>query len=80
MKHRKAIPPPSDGEKKDGIRRFVLVEDLTPEAHSLLKALQQDTRTEKVWSINGQICYTRPGIPGFKKVRNIFDPLEAILS
>ena len=80
MKHRKAIPPPSEGEKKDGIRRFVLVEDLTPEAHSLLKALQQDSRTEKVWSINGQICYTKPGIPGIIKVKNIFDPLESILS
>ena len=49
MKNRKHIPAPGDSEKSTGIRRFILVEDLTPEAHSLLKALQKDSRAEKVW-------------------------------
>ncbi len=80
MKHRKSIPPPSDGERRDGVRRFVLVEDLTPEAYGLLKALQQDTRTEKVWSSHGQLFYTVPGVPGYKRVRNIFDSIDTILA
>lgn len=80
MKHRKAIPAPSDNEREAGCRRFVLVEDLTPEAYGLLRALQQDARTEKVWSTNGHIFYTRPGVPGYKKVRNIFDDIETILA
>ena len=79
MKHRKAIPAPSDNEKEAGSRRFLLVEDLTPEAFGLLKALQKDSRTEKAWSTNGQIFFTRPGVPGYKKVRNIFDTIDTIL-
>ena len=55
MKNRRCIPPPSDGEKSGGVRRFIIVEDLTPEAYGLLKALQQDRRTDKVWSYNGVI-------------------------
>ncbi len=80
MKHRKAISSPSEGERESGIRRFVLVEDLTPEAHGLLKALQADSRTEKVWSVNGNIFYTRPGTNGVKKVRSVFDTPDVILS
>ncbi len=80
MKHRKHIQSPSDSEKEaTGGRRFILVEDLTPEAHGLLKALQQDDRTEKVWSFNGHIHFTKPGVQGYKKVKNIFDPLDTIL-
>ena len=80
MKHRKAIPAPSDGEREAGVRRFLLVEDLTPEAYGLLKDLQKDTRTEKVWTINGNIFFTKPGVPGYKKVRNIFDSIDTILA
>ena len=80
MKHRRAVPLPSEGERAVGIRRFVLVEDLTPDTHSLLKALQADSRTEKAWSVNGNIMFTRPGVVGVKKVRSVFDSLDTILS
>lgn len=80
MKNRRVIPPPSDGERKAGLRSFVLVEDLTPEAHSLLRALQQDSRTEKVWSVNGTIHFSKPGVSGYRKVRSVFDSVDSILA
>ena len=79
MKNRRCVPLPSDGERKSGLRNFILVEDLTPEAHGLLKALKQDSRTEKVWSVNGTVHFTRPGVPGYCKVRSVFDTVDSIL-
>ena len=76
---RHAMPTPSEGEQKKGIKRFVIVEDLTPPAHKLLKALQDDERTDKVWSVNGQIHYSLPGKTGYKKVRSVFDHIDQIL-
>lgn len=79
-KHRKAVPLPGESERERfGIRRFIIVEDLTPDNLRLLKDLQRDDRTDKVWSVNGQIHFSEKGKPGFKKVRNVFDPLEVIL-
>ncbi len=79
MKHRRSVSLPPEGEREAGIRRYVIVEDLTPDAYSLLKSLSADDRTEKVWSMNGQIHFTRPGVSGFSKVKNIFDPVDLIL-
>ncbi len=79
MKHRKHVLAPNDTERLGGAKRFIIVEDLTPEAHSLLKALQSDSRTEKVWTLNGVIHYSRPGILGFSKVKNVFDTVDEIL-
>ncbi len=79
MKNRKHIPLPAEGDRLAGAKRYILVEDLTPEALSLLKTLQKDERTEKVWSLNGVIHYTRPGVAGYRKVRNIFDAPDTIL-
>ena len=78
MKNRKHIPAPVE-DSQLGVKRYVLVEDLTPEALSLFRSLQRDERTEKVWTLNGVIHYTKPGISGFSKVKNIFDPLDTIL-
>ena len=75
---RHAMPTPSEGEQKKGIKRFVIVEDLTPPAHKLLKALQDDERTDTVWSVNGQIHYSLPGKTGYKKVRSVFDHIDQI--
>ena len=74
------MPAPSEGEKKAVVKRFVLVKDLTPPTHKMLKALQADSRTEKVWSVNGQICYSVPKKKGYKKVRSVFDDIDSILS
>ncbi len=79
LKNRKQIATPTESERLAGARRYIIVEDLTPEAHSLLKALQRDSRTEKVWSLNGAIHFSRPGVSGFFKVKNVFDSIEDIL-
>lgn len=73
------MPAPSAGEKELGAKRFVIVEDLTPPTYSLLKMLQADERTEKVWTVNGQIHYSRPKTLGYKKVKNVFDTVDSIL-
>ena len=79
MRNRRSVPTPTDAEKEAGIRRFIVVEDLTPPTHKLLKDLQLDSRTEKVWSVNGQIHYTMAGSTVVKKVKCVFDPISAIL-
>ncbi len=79
-KHRKAVPLPGESERERfGVRSFIIVEDLTPDNLRVLKDLQRDERTDKVWSVNGQIHFSEKGKPGFKKVRNVYDPLEVIL-
>ena len=79
QQRRSHLPQPSEGEKKSGVRRFVIAEDLTPPAHKLLKAMQADKRTEKVWSVNGLIHFSVPGKTGYKKVKSVFDTLDQIL-
>lgn len=80
LKQRKhAMPQPTPLEKERGISRFIMVEELTGPAHKLLRLLSLDSRTEKVWSTNGQIHYTIPGKPGYSTVRCIFDSVQEIL-
>ncbi len=79
MKHRRSIAMPPEGERTAGVRRYIVVEDLTPDAHHLLKLLQADDRTDKVWSTNGLIFFSRPGVTGTNKVKNIYDPIDTIL-
>ena len=51
-------PPPSQEEKSIGVKRVILVEDLTPATHFKLKELVEHKEFEKVWTINGQIRFT----------------------
>ena len=76
MKSRKAIPAPEE----PSTRRVLVVEDLTPPAHKLLKELQKDTRTSKVWSVNGRICYKTTRNPeSVLRVKSVFASVEQIL-
>lgn len=77
---RQHMPQPTAAEKEKGAQRFVVVEDLTPPSYKLLKALQADERTEKVWTVNGQIHFSLPKKTGFKKVRSVFDTVDDILN
>lgn len=80
LKQRKnALPTPTPLEREKGIQRFIIVEELTGPAHSLLRLLSQDPRTEKVWSMNGQIFYTLQGKSGYRAVKSVFDTVEEIL-
>jgi uncharacterized coiled-coil protein SlyX len=74
------MPSPSDSEKTAGIKRFVVVEDLTSATHKMLKELQGDERVEKVWSVDGRLRLVLNGEDkAVKKIRSVFDTAESII-
>ena len=74
------IPSPSDAERSAGIKRFIIVEDLTPANHKMMKDLQADERVEKVWSVDGRLRLVLNGDDkSVKKVKSVFDPIESII-
>jgi hypothetical protein len=75
-----SMPKPNDQERALGIKRFYLSEDLTPPTHSLMRLLKEDKRTSRVWSIDGQIRFTKEGDKDnyVHKVRSVFDPIDSL--
>jgi hypothetical protein len=77
---RNSIPTPSEREKSAGIKRFLLVEDLTPPTFKKLSEILADERVEKAWSIEGQIRFVLVGNDKtVKKVKSVFDPTSKII-
>ena len=60
--------------------KFPIFEDLTKDTYSTLKGLADDARTGAVWTINGNIRYKLSGETEVRKVSNIHDSIETILS
>ena len=81
LKNKKSsLPSPSDREKSDGIKRFVLVEDLTSPTFKKLSEIIADERVEKAWTIEGQIRFVLVGNDkAVKKVKSIYDPTSLII-
>jgi len=81
MKNKKAsLPSPSDREKTAGIKRFVLVEDLTSPTFKKLSEILADERVDKAWTIEGQIRFVLVGNDkSVKKVKSVFDPTCQII-
>jgi hypothetical protein len=81
LKHKKDnTPSPSDAERAAGFKRFILVEDLSPANHKLLKDLQNDERVEKVWSVDGRIRFVLSGEDqSVKRMKSVFDSIENII-
>jgi hypothetical protein len=75
-----ALPAPSTSERDAGIRRYLVVEDLTPANYTMLKSLQQREEVDKAWTIEGKIPYTMRGNSTVRKVKSVFDSVENILS
>jgi uncharacterized coiled-coil protein SlyX len=74
-------PSPSDSERAAGFKRFVMVEDLTPANHTMLKDLQNDDRVSKVWSVDGRIRFVLSGDDqSVKKVKSVFDSPESAIT
>jgi hypothetical protein len=68
------------GEKTAGVKRFIVVEDLTPANHKAMKDLQADDRVEKVWSVDGRLRLVLNGDDkSVKKVKSVFDPIDSII-
>lgn len=78
---RESTPSPSSQEKDTGIKRFVVVEDLTAPTYRKLTELLSDDRIEKAWSVNGRLRYVMCGDDkSVKFVKSVFDPIDTILS
>jgi DNA-binding transcriptional MerR regulator len=75
-----ALPAPSTSESEAGIRRYLVVEDLTPANYTMLKTLQQREEVEKAWTIEGRIRFTLRGDNTVRKVKSVFDPVEKIIN
>jgi len=77
---RTSMPSPSEGEKSTGIKRFVIAEDLTTPTYRKLQDLQKDERVTKAWTVGGEIWIVVGENSRPRKVKNVFDTVDKILS
>ena len=76
MKNKRELPKPTAAETEAGITRFILVEDLTPDNHRTLAALSKSKLTDKVWSVDGRIKFTKANRPDVvMTVKSVYDPI-----
>ena len=81
MKNKRELPKPTAAETEAGITRFILVEDLTPDNHRTLAALSKSKLTDKVWSVDGRIKFTKANRPDVVMTeKSVYDPITKILS
>ena len=81
MKNKRELPKPTAAETEAGITRFILVEDLTPDNHRTLAALSKSKLTDKVWSVDGRIKFTKANRPDVvMTMKSVYDPITKILS
>ena len=78
LKNRKSLPKPAEKSTEKNTR-LILVEDLTPATHKMFAAISKDKDTDKTWTINGTIKYTRLGHPTVYTVKSVFSPLNMVL-
>ena len=75
------FPSPSAAETDNGVKRYVMVEDLTSPTYSLLKALQDHSGVAKAWTIEGRIRFARTDKPNTViKVKSVYEHVEKIVS
>ena len=75
LRNRKSMPKPLNTD----IKRYILVEDLTPASHKMLTALSKHKDVGKVWTIDGYIKFSMVGREGVMAVKSVFDPLAKVL-
>jgi len=82
LKNKKtSISSPTTQERAAGIKRFVLVEDLTPPNYKKLSELLGDERIEKAWSVEGRLRFVLAGNDkSVKKVKSVYDSVDSIVS
>ena len=77
---REVLPTPSPAEKSAGIKKVLLVEDLTVPTLTKMKEMKNDTRVAKVWTMEGSIQFTLVTKPDeMRKVSSVFMPLADLL-
>jgi len=82
LKNKKtSISSPTTQERAAGIKRFVLVEDLTPPNYKKLSELLGDERIEKAWSIEGRLRFVLSGSDkSVKKVKSVYDSVDQYIT
>jgi TolA-binding protein len=77
-----ALPKPSKAESAAGMKKFLLVEDLTPPTFAFLKLLKEDKRVERAWTVDGQIKFIKAGDKEniICKVRSIYNSIDSLFS
>ena len=78
---RDSLPGPTDTEKASGIKRFDLVEDLTPATRSCLLDLRAQPSVDRAWTNSGEIRFVMKNDTSsfVHKVKSPFLPMSAIL-
>ena len=68
-------------ERGNGIKKFIVVEDLTVPTFKKLSDLLADDRVEKAWSTDGRLRFVlMRDDKGVKKVKSVFDTTDDILN
>jgi hypothetical protein len=83
LKYKKvAIPAPPAGDVAAGIRRYIIVEDLTKDSHRMLKNLLLDDRVDKAWTMDGSIRFTLVSDQSHsvKRVKSVYDSVDSVIS
>lgn len=77
-----ALPEPSESEKKSGITRFHVAEDLTTPAFNLLMDLRAHEKVERAWTTEGQVRFTLKNDKNsyVHKVKSVFDSIDNIIA
>ena len=81
LKNKKAsLPPPTVSEKASGVKKYVVVEDLTAPTYKKLREMLDSGRVDKVWAMDGRLRFTVPGDKIVRKVKSVFSSVDEILS
>lgn len=81
LRHKKEnMPSPSEDEKKAGVSKFSVTEDLTKANYDMLQKLIKEESVDKAWTIDGNIRFVTVGDKSTtRRVRSPFDQVKDIL-
>ena len=77
---REAVFGPTEAEKADGCRFFMIAEDLTQPAFKKLKEMKSREEVAKAWTVEGRILFSLTGSKIVNRVASVFEDIETILS
>ena len=74
---KKFTPQPTTAEITAGVKRYSISEDLTKTNYTLLRALSDDERVEKTWTMDGKIRYIEKA-DSSKQVKIVQNPYLSV--
>ena len=74
---KKCTPQPTTAEITAGVKKYVITEDLTKTNYTLLRALSDDERVEKTWTMDGRLRYIKKN-DSSKKVNIVQNPFLSV--